>query len=440
MPAPAPAMNKISKAKARLLMDHPFFATLLIRTPVELTERVPLAATDGDKIYYNPHFLEHCSVEDTMAVLAHEVGHDSLMHSLRLGQRNPDVANRAMDHAINLMLEDQGFTCPKVVGGWLADPKYKGWYWERIYDDIRREEQSKPKPKPQKGKGQPDPNAPPGGGSGDEPDEGDDGDQPGGAGGQPDPNAPEGAGGGQPKPGQAQQQASGGKPVKRAGYDPLHGDVMPTPAKDAAEQAQQEQRAKQRVAAAANMARMAGKLTGELARMVDDMLESKLHWTDILRDFMLKVVRSRESWTRRNPRYRGVFLPRRHEKRMGPIIFIPDTSGSMWGDDMEKICSEMAHCANQTQPENIRVCWADTEVKGEQVFDPVDFNFKALKPAGGGGTDMTVPLKYVERYDPQVVVLMTDGYTPWPKGEPPFPVIVICTTDAPVPIGSVIRI
>lgn len=384
--------NKISKAKARLLMDHPFFATLLIRTQVEVTDAVPLAATDGDKIYFNSQFLDLCSVDDVITVLAHEVGHNSLLHSLRLGARNRDIANMAMDHAINLMLIDQGFQCPKSVPrGWLADDKFKGMPWERIYDVLRREM------------------PPMGGGQGD--------------------------GDGSSAPGaQSSQNASEGKPgPAQAGRDWLHGDVLPSKAADPAQQAAAEQRAKQRVASAANMARMAGKLTGDLARMVDDMLESKVHWTDVLRDYMLKVVKARESWTRRNRRYSKVYLPTRHERKMGPIVFIPDTSGSMWGDDMEKICSEMAHCAAQTQPENIRVCWADTEVKGEQVFETAEFEFSKLKPAGGGGTDMRVPLKYVEQYNPQVVVLMTDGYTPWPSHECPFPVICICTTDHACP-------
>jgi predicted metal-dependent peptidase len=384
--------SKVSKAKARLLMDHPFFATLLLRTAVKITDQVELAATDGSAIYFNPEFLDECSVEDTMVVLAHEVGHDSLLHSIRLGARNHDLFNQAADHAINLMLIDQGFKCPSSVpGGWLADEKYKGWSADRIYDDLRRN----PPPKQPKG------------GKGD------------------------GKG----------QNGKGGKPgPAKPGRDWLHGDVLPNKAATPAEQAEAEQNAKQKVASAANMARMAGKLKGELERMVNEFLETKVPWTDVLRDYMMKVTKSRDSWARRNRRFTGVYLPTRHERRMGPICFIPDTSGSMWGDDMEKICSEMAHCAEQTQPENIRVVWADTKVAGEQVFDPVEFEFEKLEPKGGGGTDMRVPLQYVEQYDPQVVVLMTDGYTPWPEAEPPFPVIVICTTDAHCPIGQVIRI
>lgn len=388
MATAAPKHSKISKAKARLLMEHPFFATLLLRTQVLVTDqtadgqRIELAATDGNHIYYNPEFLEDCSVEDTMAVLVHEVGHDSLMHSLRLGSRNADLFNQAADHAINIMLEDQGFRCPKSVpGGWLADQKYKGLSADRIYGDLRRN----PPPPP-------------------------------------------------PKGGKGGQNGKGGKPgAQQPGRDWLHGDVLPNKASTPAEQAAAEQRAKQRVAAAANMARMAGKLKGDLARMVDDFLETKVPWTDVLRDYMLKVTKTRDSWTRRNRRFPDVFLPSRFERKMGPIVFIPDTSGSMMGDDMEKICSEMAHCATQTQPENIRVLWADTEVQGEQVFNPVEFSYDALKPVGGGGTDMRVPLKYAEQYDPQIVVLLTDGYTPWPDAPPPYPVIIINTTTSKCP-------
>lgn len=389
--------SKISKAKARLMLDHPFFATLLIRTQVRVTDEVELAATDGNNIYFNPDFLEQCSVEDTMCVLCHEVGHDSLLHSIRLETRNPDVWNQACDHAINLMLKDQKFECPKSVpGGWLCDDKYKGWSADRIYDDLRRN---------------PPPPMPGGGGSGDKPG----------------------------KPGK--QNASGGKPgAQQPGRDWLHGDVMPNKAATPAEQAAAQQRAKQRVASAANMARIAGKLTGELARMVDDMLASKIHWTEVLREFMTRVVKARDNWGRRNRRFRSIYLPTRRSQEMGPIVFIPDTSGSMWGDDMEKICSEMSHCSMQTRPEHIRVLWADTAVKGEQVFSPDEFAFNKLEPKGGGGTDMRVPLKYAEQFDPQVVVLMTDGYTPWPDVEPPFPLIVICTTDVACPVGNVIRI
>lgn len=392
--------SKISKAKARLLQQHPFFATLLLRTPVIITDvtehgqPIETAATNGEKHYFNPQFLDACSVEEVMTVLAHEAGHDSLLHSIRLGGRNPGLWNEAGDHAINIMLEDQGFKPPKC--GWLCDKtQFKGWSADRIYDDLRRKQKDKKPPKGGQGQGQ---------GQGQ---------------GKP--------GGGQPQPGQG-QGAPGDQPY-------LQGDVLPSPAgNDPAAQAAAEQRAKQKVAAAATAARLAGKLTGDLERMVGEFLNPKVHWTEVLRDYLTRVVKAKDNWSRRNRRYGSVYLPTRRSHQMGPIVFIPDTSGSMMGPDMEQICSEMSHCAMQTQPENIRVVWTDAVVKGEQVFDnPADFEFAALKPVGGGGTDMRCGLKHAEQYDPQVAILLTDGYTPWPAEPTPYPVICIMTTSQKCP-------
>ncbi len=384
---------KLSKAKARLLMDHPFFATLLLRTEIVLTDTIPTAATDGERMYFNETFLNELSIEEVMFVQCHEVGHDSLLHSLRMGLRNHETWNHACDHAINLMLINQGMKMPAKVPG-LADPKYKGMSADRIYDDLRR-------------------NPPPPSGGGSKP-----GGKPGG------------------KPGQGQSGQGQGQPDNK-----LAGDVLPAKTGgDPAKQAAAETRAKQKVAAAANMARMAGKLSGDLERMVGECLETKVAWTDVLREYMLKIVKSRESWARRNRRFKDFYLPTRHSRQLGPIVFVPDTSGSMWGDDAEKVCSEIAHCTSQCQPENITVLWTDTKVQGVQIFDPNDFEFSKLVMQGGGGTDMRVGLQEAEKYDPQVVVLLTDGHTPWPDADPPYPLIVVCTTDVACPVGQVVRI
>jgi hypothetical protein len=53
---------------------------------------------------------------------------------------------------------------------------------------------------------------------------------------------------------------------------------------------------------------------------------------------------------------------------------------------------------------------------------------------------MAAALEYVEEnYDPEVVVLITDGFSPWPNREMNYPLLTICTTDQNVPIGETIR-
>ena len=195
---------------------------------------------------------------------------------------------------------------------------------------------------------------------------------------------------------------------------------------------------RQRVAQAANVARMAGKLSAGIAALIDEVLNPRIRWQDLLRDYMTRTNKDDETWGRRNRRFNNVYLPARYSERMGEIVIIGDTSGSIGQDELNQIAAEVNAIAEDVRPECIRIVWADTKVAGEQTFEvgeKIEF-----KPAGGGGTDMRVPLEYVSRYNPEVVILATDGYTPWPDVEPEYPLIVCCSTNAEVPIGSVVRL
>lgn len=214
-------------------------------------------------------------------------------------------------------------------------------------------------------------------------------------------------------------------------------DVMQPNIADRNEAEKLGRKIKQSVAQAANAARMAGKLDGSLQRMIGEILNPKVPWEDELREYMTDQAREDESWLRRNRRFRNVYLPSNYSEKMGPVIFIGDTSGSITNEELCQVGAETVSVAELMNPESIRMVWADTKVAGEQLFeqgDPID-----LTPCGGGGTDMRVPLAYVEKYDPVVVILMTDGYTPWPDVDTPYPLIVCCTTDTDVPIGRTIR-
>ena len=51
---------------------------------------------------------------------------------------------------------------------------------------------------------------------------------------------------------------------------------------------------------------------------------------------------------------------------------------------------------------------------------------RAVRLGGGGGTDMEVGIQaaLATRPSPQLVILITDGFTPWPSIPPPIPVVV----------------
>jgi hypothetical protein len=52
------AIDCIRKARAVLLLDHPFFGALIFRlTPVSASS-IPTMATDGKSLFYNPAFVD----------------------------------------------------------------------------------------------------------------------------------------------------------------------------------------------------------------------------------------------------------------------------------------------------------------------------------------------------------------------------------------------
>ena len=193
----------------------------------------------------------------------------------------------------------------------------------------------------------------------------------------------------------------------------------------------------QTIAAAATAAKAAGQMTADLERLVGALMAPKIPWTHYLHEYMSNVKADEESWAVRDRRFPGMYLPGRYSESMGEVIMIGDTSGSVSAEDITRLASEVKGMCDEIRPERIRMVWCDTKVQGEQVFEEgeeID-----LKPKGFGGTDMRVGLEHVAQYEPLIVVLITDGYTPWPDRDPPYPLIVVCTTDTKVPIGQVVR-
>lgn len=149
---------------------------------------------------------------------------------------------------------------------------------------------------------------------------------------------------------------------------------------------------------------------------------------------MKRIVKVAENWSRRDRRTMGrdIVLPGKGSPGMNELIIIADSSGSVYLKSVfERIATAVNYIVRVVKPLNVRVVWADdTDCAGEDFFEPGDTI--VLNPKGGGGTDMCKPLRFVERYSPEVVLLITDGYTPWPSNTP-YPLIIACVTDTELP-------
>ncbi len=107
------ASERIDRAKAKMLLAHPWWATLLLRLRVrESPSTTPTCATDGTYLYYRSEWIEGLTIDELVGVLMHEVAHCALMHPFRCGGRDPVRWNVAIDAAANALLLAAGVTLP----------------------------------------------------------------------------------------------------------------------------------------------------------------------------------------------------------------------------------------------------------------------------------------------------------------------------------------
>jgi predicted metal-dependent peptidase len=105
---------RIQKARTTLLLDHPFFGTLLFRLGAQARNSIATMATDGVSLYFNPEFVDSLSSAELIGVLAHETMHPALQHHTRRSGRKPKRWNMACDYAINPLLVDAASRCRRT--------------------------------------------------------------------------------------------------------------------------------------------------------------------------------------------------------------------------------------------------------------------------------------------------------------------------------------
>jgi len=123
------------------------------------------------------------------------------------------------------------------------------------------------------------------------------------------------------------------------------------------------------------------------------------------------------------PRLKGV------KKYMPKAVVVVDTSGSMTAGCLRKAIGVIRDGLRALGEVPVITC--DARIGQDMTVRsiPEDFEF-----VGGGGTDMRIPLAYSEeKYSPDVTVLVTDTYTPWPDKPLKGQLIVAATQDGNVP-------
>lgn len=126
---------KISKAKTQIVLQHPFWAVILLRRKLVLTYDVPTASIDRrSTIRVNPYWAKDFSVAKLQFLLCHEVGHEVFDHINRRGARSPGRWNVAGDAVINDMLK--ACNVGEFIEGGVDMPGSKDKTTDRIYNEL----------------------------------------------------------------------------------------------------------------------------------------------------------------------------------------------------------------------------------------------------------------------------------------------------------------
>lgn len=125
-------LHLLEQDRSRFLLCHPFTATLTLHLGIELVTdpRIPTAATDGRRLYFNPDFLSTLDAEQRLFVMAHEVWHCVAGHLSRQHGRDARRWNLAIDHEVNWLLVQDGFTLPP---GAILYRRMRGSSAEQVY-------------------------------------------------------------------------------------------------------------------------------------------------------------------------------------------------------------------------------------------------------------------------------------------------------------------
>jgi len=138
--------------------------------------------------------------------------------------------------------------------------------------------------------------------------------------------------------------------------------------------------------------------------------------------------------SRRNgtPVGRAVILPALVQP-LPTVAVVVDTSGSMSAAALERALAEIKGLLQSTSAVHTRlaVLACDTMIRTTQAV----FSAAQVRLAGGGGTDMRVGLDaaFELRPRPDLVVVATDGFTPWPEQRPAGVVVVALIGEGPEP-------
>jgi predicted metal-dependent peptidase len=367
-----PAERRLELVHVSLMRDKrfAFFAGLFMVGVTTITEETITAKTNGRDAFYGRTFVDMLTDKELAFLVLHENMHKCYRHLTTwraLYEIDKSIANQACDYVINIQLHDMDTgetmiamprdkTTRKHIG--LIDVKFRGMDTKQVFDILMKKKQE-------------------GGGGG------------GGGGEQTDSESD--------SPGLDEHDWQGAKEMSTEAVKELTQEIE---------------------SALRQGGIYAGKVGGNMLRSVQEMLEPKVDWREVLRRFVRTSLKDRDSpsWRKAHKNYlwQDIILPSIVGKRMKHLVIAMDTSGSIQGEMLSLFMGELNKVVTTTNPDRVDVLYWDTEVAGHETHKgDAKLIVSKTKPKGGGGTNPDcVPAfmldKKLEKAD--ALVVLTDGY------------------------------
>jgi predicted metal-dependent peptidase len=375
----------VSAALLRICDRSTFFATLALFARVDISARVPTAATDGRDIFVNPEFFGALTAAEQDGLLLHEVLHAALLHVPRRGSRDPRLWNVAADIVVNGMIANDGYSLP---AGALRDTQKEHLSTEEIYDLIvQNAQQVGPAPWSDLLDA---------------------------------------------RPGDSSLPADGGMPGDDPGDAQSRRAALESYWRDAQQQA--------RMVAESSLV---GTLPAGLARELGSLSEARIDWRSYLWRYLVQTPNDFTGFDRRFVG-QGLYL----ESLAGESVHVHvavDTSGSVDQRALDLFLSEVRAILHAYPHLRCDLYYADSALHGPFPLTP---GGPVPPPIGGGGTSFRPFFERLETerdgWTATVAVYLTDGYGDFPSAAPSDPVLWVVTPGgldlSGFPFGEAVRL
>ena len=353
------AINQETRLKKAhiALMKHPetaLYSGVMLMGKSSVEDEKFTAYTDGVNKRYSREFISKLSDAELRGLVLHENLHVALKHIQRFKKEfkaEPMLINASADYVVNdIILNLNDRTFLTLPDSRLYDAKYRNWSVREVYEDLKKQQKDN-------------------------------------------------------------DSSQGGMQLKTLDDHDFESSQSMTE-EEAKELSNKIDKALREGGI------LAGRMGAKIPRTIQELLEPKVDWREVLREFVTSATRGSDeyTWRRFNKRLMAndIYMPSMENESVGELVVAIDTSGSIDGVALTEFASELASICSVCTPSKVRVLWWDTEVHGEQVFNPENYdNLKdILKPQGGGGTMASCVSDYInaKKINSEAVIVFTDGY------------------------------